>query len=193
VIDVHIAVGVPEPWIHQCLDSLKDEHVNVFFVNRVEGNTAKARTEGFKKGTADFVSFIDPDDVIVPGIFDLCLNAMTRECSGVYTDEVLIGPEGNFLMNGWSIDEKPFFQFGYRKSLMQGIHHLRVLKRSAVSECLPLKTKRLPEPVLMHELKKIGPLIHLPVIGYKWRLHKGNTFFNYTENELDEAVNFIRN
>jgi hypothetical protein len=194
MIDVHIIVKpFGEHWIRQCLDSLKGEHINTFFVDYIEGDTAKARMQGFIKGHADFVSFVDPDDMVVPGIFERCVKAMTKECSGVYTDEVLIGDHGKYLMDGWSTNERPFFRYGYRRSLMQGIHHLRVLKRSAVEQCLPLKTKRVPEPILMHELKKIGPLVHLREVGYKWRIHEGNTFFRYTENELDEAVNYIRN
>jgi Glycosyl transferase family 2 len=193
MIDVHIVVKPCERWIRQCLDSLKNEPVNIFFVPHVEGDTARARMEGFGKGCSDFVSFVDPDDVVVPGIFERCMKAMTRECSGVYTDEILIGKDGAYLMDGWSINEEPFYSLGCRRSLMQGVHHLLVLKRSAVEQCLPLKTKRAPEAILIHDLKKIGPLVHLPIVGYKWRIHGENTIFKYTENELDEAVNYIRN
>lgn len=193
-VDVHIAIGHDEPWLTDCVNSLMREDVNIWFVPKIEGDTAAAREAGFRKGSAPYVSFVDPDDLVVPGVFERCVAALDQhwEWVGCYTDESLITADGDFLMHGWSIDPRPFEAMGYRHELMQGIHHLRVLRRSIVERCLPLKTKRMPEPVLMHEMRKYGELGHIPIVGYHWRIHKANTFFTYTADELNEADRIAR-
>lgn len=193
-VDVHIVIGPNEPWLTECVQSLMHEDVHIWFVPKVDGNTAAAREAGFRKGTAEYVSFVDPDDLIMPGIFAKCVHALDNHPHwvGVYTDEVLIDRNGAFIMNGWSVDHLVFEPMGYCHELMQGVHHLRVLRRSVVEKCLPLKTKRIPEPVLMHQLRQYGVLRHLFVVGYQWRVHGQNTFLSYTIDELNEAIEYVR-
>ncbi len=189
-VDVHIVVSQNEPWFPQCFDSLKNEPVNIFYIDAIPGHTSAARTLGFLNGDSEYVSFVDPDDEVIPGIFSDCIEILEKDksLSGVYTDEILINANGEFLNNGWSMNPPtlPWLQ-----ELHQGIHHLRVLRRSAVMKCLPLKTKRMPEIILMHEIKKCGPLHHLNKIGYKWRIHGSNTYMTYTVAELIEAMSLI--
>jgi hypothetical protein len=195
LIDVHIIVSENEPWIEECLNSLESEPVNVWFVHRIEGDVRKAREEGFSKGSSEFVSFIDPDDVIVPGIFKQCLDVLHEnpDAVGVYTTDELVDVSGNHIAYGWAQYEKPFTDKGFPIELTNGIHHLRVFRRSAVEKCLPLKSRMIPEPLLNAEIQKHGDLIHIPVVGYKWRIHGDNTFLKYKPEEVQEAVEFVRN
>lgn len=193
LVDVHLICGTREPWLDDCLASLKDEPITLWPIDRIEGDTAAARERGFRCGTLPYVSFVDPDDMVVPGIFQQCADLLDEnpDLVGVYTDELLVNRRGEYLMDGWSLDDTPFLRFGYRQALMQGIHHLHVLRREVVEQCLPLKTKRMPEPVLMHELAQFGDLHHLCEVGYFWRIHGKNTFFSYTTDELDEAMQCV--
>jgi len=193
-IDVHIVLGSLEPWLVECLDSLKDENVNVHFINKVDGDVASAREYGFRKGNAKYVSFVDPDDIVVQGSFQKCLEAIKAnpDCVGAYTSDVLVDEKGNFICDGWATNEAPFTEMGFPKELTAGVHHLRVFKREFVEKCLPLKSKMIPEPLLNLEIQKYGKLIHVPVVGYKWRQHGNNTFKKYSPNELAEAISIAR-
>lgn len=192
-VDVHMVIGRREQWLQECLDSLKNEPINLFTVHRVEGDTGAARTQAFTMGTAEYVSFVDPDDKVVPGIFTKCTDILddNPDVVGVYTDQVLINRHGDYLMDGWSINEQPFLRFGYRPELSQGHHNLYVLRREEVEKCLPLKTKRMPEVVLIHELKRLGSIHHLKEIGYFWRIHGKNTCLTYTKDELNDAMRCV--
>ena len=189
LVDVHIIAGKKERWIEECLASLSKEHVNIWFVPRIEGNTAKAREIGFRQGQADYVSFVDPDDRIVPGVFEKCLSAMNADqsLSGVYTDEILIDEQGKYLMDGWSKSTQLFPEQQLIADIFRGVHHLQVLRREYVEKCLPLKGKLMPEPILTSDIRQYGPLLHLPIVGYHWRIYKDQTFWCISDEELYEA------
>jgi hypothetical protein len=194
LVDVHIIVGNKEKWLPECLESLEHQPINIHFVDRIEGNVAKAREIGFSKGTCEYVSFVDPDDLVYPGVFIKCLGEIWQNpsCVGVYTNDMLIDEQGQFIGYGWGMNQEPFDEMGFPPELTNGIHHLRVFKREAVNKCLPLKHKMIPEPLLNTEIQNHGRLIHIPVIGYKWRMHKQNTFTKYKREELEQAVEIAK-
>ena len=71
MIDVHILTHNEPQWqIDRCLESLKDEPINLHIVHGFdEWPPYQGRALGFSKGTAPYVSYVDPDDYIVPGAF----------------------------------------------------------------------------------------------------------------------------
>lgn len=82
-VDVHIIQ--PAVWddraikLHaQCVDSLKNEPVDIHFVDYVPGDIRAARFAGFSRGIHKYVSFVDWDDYIEPGIFSKCLMVLDR-------------------------------------------------------------------------------------------------------------------
>lgn len=195
-IDVHVCLLPPinNSWLGRCLSSLRDEPVNIHLTEGIKGNTSEARTKAFHIGAAPYVSFIDPDDYIYPGVYSVLLEMLTSNPDAVmaYSDEMLITPEGEFHCFGWSINPEPFLaeNFPIHIHEINGhyIHHLRLMRRDAVMKCLPLKTKRAPEPVLMSDLYSLGDFMHLHELGYAWRIHHTNTFKEYTQEEIDEVV-----
>lgn len=192
-VDVHIVVGTKEQWLDKCLESLKNEPVTTWLVSRIEGDIAKARENGFSKGNSEYVSFVDPDDVVIAGAFSKCIKALDADTAlaGVYTDDMLIDEQGNFISHGFAVDERPFREIGFPSELMK-IHHLRVFRRKFVEKCLPLKTKMVPEPILNVEIQNHGMLLHLPFTGYQWRMHPGNTIKRYTKEQCNEAIAYVR-
>ena len=79
LIDVHyIYYDEPEWQITRCLESLRGEPVTVHSVPGVWGNPpVKKRAEGFALGTAPYVSYVDPDDYVEPGVYTRLLQAIT--------------------------------------------------------------------------------------------------------------------
>jgi len=67
-IDVVVSVRKDNPYLQACLDSLKDEQINLIVLPASDclGN---ARIEGYEKSTAPYICYIDDDDVVVPGAF----------------------------------------------------------------------------------------------------------------------------
>jgi hypothetical protein len=185
-------------WILDCLTSLSHENVNIYTELALSGNTSSAREIGFKRGISKYVAFVDWDDIVIPGIFEKLYLACEEnpDCSGAYSDEVLIDADGEEIIFGWSRDPKPFLNknldISFHKINGEYIHHLTLLKRKLVMEHFPLKTKRFPEPILLHELGSHGNFIHVKEVGYKWRRHPKNTILTYTKEEIEEAKNIIK-
>lgn len=196
MVDVHILTlpDTNQEWLSDCLNSLKNEPVRIHICDGIVGDIAQARTQAFALGNFPYVAFVDPDDLIVPGIFKRLIHELDNhpDCVCAYSDEVLIDDQGRALIAGWSVNPEPFISSGHDLSYHningQYIHHLRVMRRDAVVKCLPLKTKRMCEPALLKDLAKLGTIRHCPGIGYLWRIHDGNTFSTYTDEEKAECL-----
>ncbi len=150
------------------------------------------RARGFSLGGSAYVSFVDDDDIVVPGAYPACLNALAINpgAVGAYSDELIIDDSGGTIGNGistgvdWSITRQI--------CMMPLIHHGVVMRRSAVMPILPEISRwpHFPEQVLFGLLAKIGPWIHIPMIGYKWRRHPGQAI-NSRGAEIDDVVRFL--
>ena len=77
-IDVHLITHNEPQWqIDRCLESLKDEPVTLHIVQGFyEWPPYQGRALGYSKGTAPYVSYVDPDDYLVPGAFTKLLTAI---------------------------------------------------------------------------------------------------------------------
>ncbi len=185
-VDVHVLL-VPttnKKWWQQCRDSLKDEPVNLHVVNGIVGHIGQGRARGVARGSAPYVSRVDPDDLVVPGAFEACINALDqnpRAC-GAYTDEFIIDQHGQILKPGiWSgIEWNPLLQLEPKY-----LHNIYVMRRCFVERHL-LELGRWPnmaEFVLKGLLTNHGPWIHVNRFGYKWRMtnnpaHKHQSVMN---------------
>lgn len=196
LLDVHVLLldNSNPIYLAECCNSLRFEPVNIWYANGVNNDIGEARSKAFLLGEAKYVSYVDPDDRVIPGSFQKCIDYLEANpsCPAVYTDEKMIDEDGDFIMNGWSYDDKPFLEKGYNPELLQGIHHLLVMRRDILLKCLPLKSKRVPEPVLTAELRTYGALEHLHFFGYEYRIHGKNTFSSHTAAEIEEALNLVR-
>lgn len=186
--------GERDDWFYDCLSSLRREPVTVRVCAGIPGDIGAARTKAFQLGDNLLVAFVDPDDLVVPGIFAKLIAHLEENPGAVMacSNEMLIGEEAEFLTMGFNVDPKPFLAAGHDLApFLVGeryIHHLRVMRRDAVGKCLPLKTKRFSEPALMRDLAKIGPFVHLHDVGYRWRIHPGNSFPKFTDAERAELA-----
>jgi hypothetical protein len=107
--------GERQDWLEQCLNSLKSEPVNVRVFPGKLDDLGGARADAFMTGDCEYVSFVDPDDYVLPGGFQACVEAMQKENTvAACTQEYVTGISG-IIINA----EKP----------RDWIHHLIVLKR----------------------------------------------------------------
>lgn len=160
----------------ECLESLRDEPVNIHLADGIPGHIGKARYGGFLKGTSPYVSCVDPDDLVIPGAFSACLEALEAqpEACGAYTDELIIDRGGKIIKPGsWSnIPWNPLLQLEPRY-----LHHVYVMRRHLVERYYLelLRWPSMPEYILKCLLAAHGPWVHVNRFGYKWRMGKGAT------------------
>ena len=165
MIDVHI-LNMPndrQDWAKQCETSLAQEPVIVHNLDGVIGNVGAGRALGFAQGNLPFVSYVDPDDYVLPGGFAACAKILTDhpQISCVGTREYRIGVNG----------EIPAYNRSH-----SGPHHLLVFRRDAIlPELDRLSTlPHAPEPWLMARLKQRFGHCALWLIDepyYVWRVH----------------------
>lgn len=151
MIDVHVLTysGTRQEWLDQCLRSLEGENCTVHVVQGVEGNVGAGRAHAYTLGEHEFVSYVDSDDYVLPGVMDACLRALKRYQAVVTMEQMLWGDRV--------------------ASKLEGMHHLTVYRRELVQPVLAT----LPDhPYLCDRLvvRKMMPF-QMDIEGYVWRRH----------------------
>lgn len=165
-VDVHVLsyLGRPE-WLDQCLASLAAEPCATHVVEGgFPDSIGAARAFAFTLGDAEFVSFIDDDDHVVPGAMQACIDYLGAhpECVGVYTDLEHLHADGQRdreFKGPW----RPLRHLTYCPE----VTHLKVMRRSAVEPFLD-ELARWPtyeEYVLCALMVELGEWAHLPIVG----------------------------
>lgn len=162
-VDVHV-LTLPDSnsvWLEQCLESLHREPCNVYVVEGVKGHLGLSRIKGYSLGSAPFVSFVDCDDYVLPGVIDACLETIKADlqCSAVITKEKILR-DGNLLT------QQSF-----------GGHHLYLAKRSCI-ELLFEDFKQHQFIVDGFTRDKIRPKL-VDFVGYVWRSHANGFHHQY--------------
>lgn len=172
-VDTHVLLmpDTNRQWWEECQVSFRHEPINLHLAEGVPGHIGKARAKAYQLGNAPYLSFIDPDDLIVPGAFQACIDTLDAhpEACGAYTDEVLIDPAGEHLGAGiwtgrlWN----PLLMLEPKY-----MHHIIVMRREFVLRHLAEMEKwpNLAEFVLKGLLTQYGPWVHAGKVGYKWRV-----------------------
>jgi len=85
-IDVHVLLlpDTNQEWWQQCQDSLRNEPINLHVVDGVTGHVGQGRAKGFALGTAPYVCRVDPDDLVLPGGFSACIEALDMHPEACY-------------------------------------------------------------------------------------------------------------
>ncbi len=170
LIDVHVLhCYEPTEWVQGCLDSLHAEPVTVYLRPGIAGKVGLARARAFACGNAPYVAFVDADDEVIPGAFAAALEVLEArpDVVSTYTDVQLIGqPEGTGYIKGpW--------EPGRQLQNMAEVHHLHVMRRSAVMPLLDelARWDGWEEYVLMGLLCRYGVHHHIPRKLYRFRQH----------------------
>ena len=152
MIDVHVLTheGTRGDWLDMCLDSLRDQPVNVFVVDNHGRSVGEGRARGYVLGNSPFVAYVDSDDYVLPGCFDACLEGLNQHRS-VVTMERIEYENGSVF---------PFHKPG---------HSVAVYRREDVMPHLQRMTAS-PHTTDRHMRKLLQPT-QLEVLGYVWRVH----------------------
>ena len=184
MIDIHILL-MPENdnpfWVAECLDSLKNTPCNLQVTRGIRGDLGKARMNGFALGHNQYVSWADPDDIVVPAAFaEICRHL--DQTTVLYTDQILIDEGGRFLCDGWSSSPWSFLpEYADLMDLCRVpgtddfMHHLTIIPRWAAMAAAPVMDGIIgaPEPALIARLHQMGlKFKRVPVVGYQWRIHR---------------------
>jgi hypothetical protein len=189
-IDVHI-LHLPtdnKKWLKQCLNSIQKEPINRIDIPGIVGDYWSARYQGYHTGVAKYVSFVDPDDYVLPGAFAACQAELDadkdKKLIGVYTRSRRLYenlPEVTALVmtpySAWSRElmEKKFC-----------VHQVVVMRREFVIPCInSYMNIGLSNSVLVKMggisrtdqmffklLTLFGDFKSLSIEGYIWREHK---------------------
>ena len=177
-VDTHIITlqgwsGQREDWYEKCLASLEDQPTNIHVIEGVQGHIGKGRAAGFATGSAEFVSFADPDDYLEPDAVQTVVDFLDANpnIDVCCTSENVITEEGEFTTS--SMHHKLYKSFNYRSLLH--MHHLVVARREAIEPYLDFIAERPNhcEFALWFEMYKDGKGFELlEYIGYNWRMHE---------------------
>lgn len=136
--------------VPRILKQLKREPVNLFVCPGVPGHIGQARALAFEQGTAPWVAWADPDDLIEPGIFQRMLSAAES------------APEASMIFaHEWAIDTIT----GRRKRVCVP-HHALIARRQVVMERLEVIRQR--PHYCEGPIHAIEPRLEVPEIGYHW-------------------------
>lgn len=167
-VDVHVLSYLGNlSWLQQTLDSLLKEDVNIYLVmGGFPGHIGKARAFAFTLGSAEYVSFVDDDDYLLPNSLQPCLDVLDESplVVGVYTDTVYVREGGKRKQ----VFEKkhPWCPLQQYKTIAE-ITHLKVMRRSVVEKYLD-ELENWPtweEYVLCGLMANDGDWVHLPIQG----------------------------
>lgn len=149
LIDIHVLThsGTKHEWLDQCLKSLEGQPVVVHVVEGVEGSVGAGRAKGYALGNCEYVGYVDSDDYVLPGHYDLC-----RE--GLKSHRAVVGME---LVVSSYCDE------------VIGQHNGAVYRRDDITLLIPAIQVA---DFTADELTRMRLMPRqLPHIGYVWRRH----------------------
>lgn len=177
-------------WMNRCVESVEkylpscsEAAVHQVIPLTEQDDFLQARWDAFQ--LSEYVTLVDDDDEVDNDSIRMCLAALETSGAGVaFTNQTVIDEHNEILR----IDNRELKYSTVARS-PQSIHHLAVVRRSAI------------DPELLDIAKEIGTgiewlikanaalrrgAIHVPIQGYKWRRHNSQHSLrdhrNFTEN-----------
>lgn len=95
MIDVHVLTheGTKSEWLDRCLASLEGEPAIVHVIDNSGCAVGPGRAKGYARGSAEFVSYVDSDDYVLPGTYATVLKALEKH-KAVCTLEQVVSESG---------------------------------------------------------------------------------------------------
>lgn len=160
------------------LAQLKNEPVNVHVVAGIKGQLMTARMNGFAAGTAPWQTYVDPDDKIVPGIFEKIVKIIEQR------------KDVAWVACGECVGEQAYRPRDDRPLRVWDLHHLFTFRRDLAS-----KTKR--SILLLRGIEVQNAIeyacehprgVHLDECGYVWQREKGTISTDAAIPAIDSAA-----
>ncbi|ENO92743.1 hypothetical protein ACFQ4M_15990 [Thauera mechernichensis] len=158
-------------WLRLMQADLDQAAVNQHWLPGVPGNIGAARAAGFRAGSAEFVTFADPDDRYDPTVFGALASLLDDLPTApfAFAGEQQIDPRGNAISAPLL---HPYDPAGHLDSPCH-VHGVIVMRRRLVEPLLTLITSIhiAPEWHLTLKLTNHGMPVSMPRIGRWWRRH----------------------
>ena len=185
MIDVHCLVHREDTEFFPQLQAQMAEEKDANFHIIPNGTSiGVGRCKGFLTGKSEYVSYVDYDDLIVPGIFSKINDVMSTGIPWCFTDEVLVDKDGNFIQPGWSIAPEIYNPIILEFTrIAEGVHahHILTFRRDLISiKMIGIMEQlaELAEDYLRTELSKYN-YVHIDEVGYLYRQHEKNSVLNF--------------
>lgn len=166
------------PWLEECVDSAIGQGHHVL-TDVPPGEFFRARKAMYRAG--GLVACLDYDDRLLPGAVAACEAALGKCRAGVaFTWQARITEEGA----QYKVLDQPVTR-QHLAAIPESVHHLAVIRSSLLPECLfdlaeavaPLCVDWIVKAYLAF---KFGA-VQVPMVGYEWRIHTGQTVQNHKE------------
>lgn len=161
MIDVHVLhlPGERADWRAACDASLVGHPITVHHLDGTPRDYLGSRLRGFSVGSHPFVSFVDPDDVVLPNAFAICLAnfAIHQLAVAIYTDSLRLQ------------ENEPMHSA--RPIRFNRPHQVVVARRKVIDEVVQSGESFKDDAGFWSAVKKRGQVHHLPFVGYVWRDH----------------------
>jgi hypothetical protein len=178
LIDLQMIAGADRahPWMHLALDSAARADVPARIISNVR-TVASARAEGFAASSAEFVGWLDSDDLLIGRHAHDLVQLLRNDPAavGAFTNERAIDVDGADIGPGATTGAGPWNPV--RQLTVNGYgRHLCIFRRAAVLPFLDeIAATPSPELFLIRGLlASAGHWIHHPVDGYAHRRHGAN-------------------
>lgn len=199
MIDVHCLVHKECKYFDLLKDQMSKEKAN-FFIVQNGANIGEGRVKGFSLGTSPFVSFVDYDDRIAPGVFEYIDEVMKGGVDWCYTDEIIIDGENNIIAPGWSSHPQIYVEDVlnlFKVNEQDHCHHIITFRRELLTREMGYVMRQLTEMAesyLVGELRRSQNYLHIQGVGYFWRIHGENAILradSYLREEFQRRNNSI--
>lgn len=167
--------GTRADWLQECTESIRreafDEMTHAIVECRQPAQWAPMRLE--MATAARYVAFVDDDDLVMGDSLRLCCLALEATGAGVaFTRQRMFHGSEPGQVYG-----TPPKRHGHIAESVQAVHHLAVMRRDALDkEALSKLADALPQGAgfdwaLKANAAANGGAVHVPVVGYGWRVH----------------------
>jgi len=165
-LDVHILTSATTcPWMQQrCFASIEVARQRAGFplaihvIPAVQGHLGIMRYQGYRKGTAPYVTNVDDDDLLLPHAFAVLKPALMGECDAIFPRELLC----HCTIDGNRVIEGPR-QPGRQR------HSMKVFHRKHLIDFRPWLWAG--DVAQMVYLEQQSHLVDLDTPSYVWRVY----------------------
>lgn len=197
MIDVHIIhmPGERHDWWEECERSLENHPITIHHINGVVGDVRQARLNGYRLGNHEYVSYVDPDDVVLPGAFESMLQELSKrpDVCGAYSLSNRMDHSGKHL---GLIHPYREFSRDYLSRCVTEIHQLAVMRREPIIQTIQ-DNFDLIHPIGYTEITYFALFaqkydwLAVDHVGYNWRVHSSGAHMQPHE-VRQEALKFLR-
>lgn len=183
MIDVHVLL-LPDTnaeWFQQCMESMENEdNITVHLTDGIEGDLGGARANGYVQGKGEYVSYVDPDDLIVPGVFAKCEAMLDADPSAaaIFTLSDAITDTGEPIK---SINPLALYRAKNNASHYPAwtrAHQIIVYRREVIEKILPELREQnnlWADRWAIAFARRYGHFLCTEEVGYHWRRHDKQT------------------